>query len=105
MSTENKEIIIISKKFTDCYIRYPKNIIIRNRDRRIMGKNIFGDLTYSSGFQFMYCHKCRDYVVRKNPNFQNNPYVYTSPEAFTHFNNDLELKTMICRAGLVLCSL
>ena len=70
-----------------------------------MGKNIFGDLTYSSDFQFTYYHLSRDHVVRKNPNFQNNPYVYASPEAFMHFHNDLELKTMICKAGLVLCSL
>lgn len=42
----------------------------------------------------MYYHLSRDHVVRKNPNFQNNLYVYASPEAFTHFNNDLDLKIM-----------
>ena len=56
-----------------------------------MWKNIFGDLKYSSDFLFMYYHLSRDHVVRKNPNFQNNPCVYASHEAFTHFNNDLEL--------------
>ena len=94
-----------SQSFTDCYRHYPKNIIIRHRDRRIMGKNIFGDLTYSSDFQFTYYHLSRDNVVRKNPNFQNSLYVYASPEAFMHYNNDLALKTMICKAGLILCSL
>ena len=94
-----------SLRLTDCYRYYPKNIIIRHRNRRIMGKNIFGDLTYSSDFEFTYYHLSRDHPVRKNPNFQNNPYVYASPKAFVHFNNDLELKTMICKAGLVLCSL
>ena len=70
-----------------------------------MRKNVFGDLTYSSDFQLTYYHLSRDHIVGKNPNFQNNPYVYASLEAFTHFNNDLELKAMICKAGLVLCSL
>ena len=70
-----------------------------------MGENIFGDLTYSSDFQFTYYHLNRDHVVRKNSNFQNNLYLYASPEAFMHFNNDLELKIMIYKAGLVLYSL
>ena len=70
-----------------------------------MGKNIFGDLMYSSNFQFTYYHLSRDHVVRKNPNFQNSPYVYASPEAFMDFNNDLELKKMICKAGLLLCNM
>ena len=94
-----------SQSLTDCYRHYPQNIIIRHRDRRIMGKNIFGDLTYSSDFQFTYYHLNRDHVVRKNSNFQNNLYLYASPEAFKHFNNDLELKIMIYKAGLVLYSL
>ena len=70
-----------------------------------MGENIFGDLTYSSDFQFMYYYLSRDHVVRKNPNIQKHPYVYASPEAFMHFNTDLKLRTMICKAGFVLCSL
>ena len=82
-----------SQSFTDCYRHYPKNIIIRHRDRCIMGKNIFRDLTYSSDFQFTYYHLSRGHVVRKNPNFQNSPYVYASPDAFMHFNKNLELKT------------
>ena len=37
----------------------------------------------------------------KNPN---NPYAYASPEAFTHFNTEPELKTIICKTGLIFCS-
>ena len=86
-----------SQKLTDCYRHYPKNIIIRYKDRHIMEKNMFGDLTYSSGFQYMYYHLSRDHAVRKNPIFQNNPIVCASPEDFTHFNNDLELNPWYVR--------
>lgn len=94
-----------SQKFSDCCRHYSKNIIIRYRDRRIKRKNVFGYLTYSSDFQVTYYHLSRNHVVRKSPNFQNNPYVYVCPESFARFNNDLELKTMVCKSGLVLCSL
>ena len=75
-----------SQSSTDCYRHHPKNIFIRHRDRRITGKNISGDLTCSSDFQFTNYHLSRDHAVRKIRNFENNPYVYASPEAFMHFN-------------------
>ena len=109
MSTFQYELVLLpdsvrkcygySQRFNDCYRHYPKNFIIWHKDGRIMGKSIFGDLTYSSDFQFTYYHLSRDHAVRKSPNFRNNPYVYAPPKAFTHFNNDLELKAMICNAG------
>ena len=58
-----------AKNDTDCYLYYPRNIIIRHRDQLIMGKNIFGVLTYSFDFQFTYYHLSRGHVVRENPNF------------------------------------
>ena len=67
-----------SQRLNDCYKHYRKNIIIWHRDRRIMGKNIFGDLAQSSDFQFTYYHLNRDHLIRKNPNFQNNAYIYAS---------------------------
>ena len=88
-----------SQRFTNCYRHYSQNIIIQHRDQKIMGKNRFGDLAFSYDFKFVYYCLSRYYVMVKN-----NPYVYASPEAFTYFDNDLELKTIICKAGLVLCS-
>ena len=70
-----------------------------------MGKNIFGDIRYLSDFQFTYYDLSRDHAVKKNTNFQNNPYVVASPEAFMHFNNELKLNAMIYKAGLVRCGL
>ena len=67
-----------SQSSTDCYRHHPKNIFIRHRDRRITGKNISGDLTCSSDFQFTNYHLSRDHAVRKIRNFENNPYVYAS---------------------------
>ena len=52
-------------------------------------KSIFGDLTYSSDFQFRYYLLSRDHIVRKNPNFHNNPFVYASTEAFTQYQGPL----------------
>ena len=79
-----------------------QNIIVRQRGRRIIGKTYFGDLKDSSDFQFTYYHLSSDHVVRKNSIFDNSSYVYVSPEAFTYFNYDLKLKTVVCKAGLVL---
>ena len=54
---------------------------------------------FSSDFPFTNYYLSRDHDVIKNSNFQNNPYLCTSPKAFNNFNNDFELKTMICKAG------
>ena len=41
----------------------------------------------------------------KNPNFHQNPIVYASPEAFSHFSNENSVMKLIKDGGLILHSL
>ena len=56
-----------SQRFTNFYRHYSQNIIVQHRDQQIMGKSRFGDLAFSSDFQFLYyCVRlCSDYAVIK----------------------------------------
>ena len=47
----------------------------------------------------------KDNVSRKNPNFHQNPIVYASPEAFSHFSNENNVMKLIKDVGLILHSL
>lgn len=76
------------QQFADCYRYYPNNLIVRHRDRRVMGSSISGHLIYNKDYQFTYYHLKRDHMARKNPLFRNNPVIFADPESFRIFMTD-----------------
>ena len=89
-------------KFVDSYRTYPNNLIIRHRDRRIIGKNQFGGFEISPDFQFTYYHLKKEHVVKKNPEFENNPIVYTTSTAYACFMKEKETVDILNKSGIIL---
>ena len=76
------------QRFADCYRQFPRNFVVRHRDRRIIGMDGNGQPVLNKNFQFTYYHLKRDHIVRKNPLFMNNPVVFVPPDVYQILSDD-----------------
>ena len=58
--------------FVDKYRSSPYNLVIKHMDRRIAGKDSFGQLRYSVDFNNTYYHPSMAHIQKKNPIFDGN---------------------------------
>ena len=61
------------QRFADCYRIFPSNLIIRHRDRRIMGMSITGQHIVNRDFQYTYYHLKRNDIANQNVIVQPTP--------------------------------
>jgi len=80
MSLHKHEVVILKQciknchgcgtPFADKHRSSPFNLVVRNGDRRVTGKNDYtGQLNYSRDFSNTYYHLSRNHIERKNPVF------------------------------------
>ena len=68
------------RRFADCYRIFPNNLIVRYRDRRIVGMSITGQPIVNRDFQYTYYHLKKNHIARKNPVSPQNPVVFATPD-------------------------
>ena len=81
--------------FSDIYKRYPCNLVVRHRDRRIQDRASNVQLTYSPNFQWTYYHLNIGHTAQKNPLFSTNPIVYCDMH-----KNDQQHATILEQSGI-----
>ena len=53
------------QRFADCYQIFPNTLIVRHRDRRIMGMSNTGQPIVNKGFEYIYYHLKKNHIARK----------------------------------------